>query len=63
MIKINEIVTKLESIKELIGGGEPTENVIEEIDFLLSDIQDDHAQDSGYLSDDHLDTFEFEGGY
>ena len=59
MIKTNEIVTKLESIKELIGGGEPTENVIEEIDFLLSEIQDDHATDGGYLSDDNLDSYEF----
>ena len=59
MIKINEIVTKLESIKELIGGGEPTENIIEEIDMILSDIQDDHATDGGYLSDAHLDSHEF----
>ena len=59
MIKTNDLVSKLEDLKELIGGGEPTENIIEEIDMILSDIQDDHATDGGYLSDDHLDSHEF----
>ena len=56
---LNDITQKLEELKESIANGDPTEEIIEQINFLLTDINEDHAQDGGYLSDDHLDDFGF----
>ena len=56
---LNDITQKLEELKESIANGDPTEEIIEQINFLLTDINEDHAQDSGYLSDDHLDDYGF----
>ena len=58
-MSLNDITQKLEELKESIANGEPTEEIIEQINFLLTDINEDHAQDSGYLSDDHLDEYGF----
>ena len=56
---LNDVTLRLIELQSLIGDGEPTELIVEEINILLTDINEDHAQDSGYLSDDHLDDHGF----
>ena len=58
-IKTNDIVNKLESLKNMIANGEYRTEIVEEINFLISDINGDNAHDEGYLTDDFLDDYDF----